>query len=132
MLAYAVQKVSKKVGIAPFADAMVAQRRGTAPTLSLNERSHSPRLSCEVKWQQEPKVNLMNRIQIDPAVCHGQPCVRGTRIPVWLIIQYFANEDTVDQVVAAYPTISHEDIKACLAYAAELTRERVVPVEVAR
>ncbi len=77
-------------------------------------------------------MNLMNRIQIDPAVCHGQPCVRGTRIPVWLIIQYLANGDTADQVVAAYPTISHEDIKACLAYAAELTRERVVPVEIAR
>ncbi len=73
--------------------------------------------------------DLLARIRIDPKVCHGQPCVRGTRIPVSLIVQYLANGDSVEDVLAAYPTLTRDDVRACLAYAAELTRERVLPVE---
>jgi uncharacterized protein (DUF433 family) len=73
---------------------------------------------------------LLDRIRIDPRICHGQPCVRGTRIMVWLIVQLLANGDSVEEILAAYPALSPEDIRACLLYAAEMTRERVLPIEV--
>ncbi|MBI3801754.1 MAG: DUF433 domain-containing protein [Deltaproteobacteria bacterium] len=74
--------------------------------------------------------NLLDRIGINPKICHGQPCVKGTRIMVWLIVQYLANGDSVEDILTAYPSLTREDIQACLAYAAEMTRERVLPIEV--
>ena len=74
--------------------------------------------------------NLLDRISINPKICHGQPCIKGTRIMVWLIVQHLANGDSVEEILAAYPSLTREDIQACLAYAAEVTRERVLPVEV--
>ena len=73
---------------------------------------------------------LLSRISIDPRVCHGQPCVRGTRVMAWLIVQYIANGDSIEEILAAYPPLSREDVRACLLYAAELARERVIPIEV--
>ncbi|MFQ5881680.1 MAG: DUF433 domain-containing protein [Candidatus Methylomirabilales bacterium] len=70
------------------------------------------------------------RISIDPNVCHGKPCIKGTRIMVWIIVDYLANGDSVEEVLAAYPSLTREDVQAALAYAAEMTRERVIPVEV--
>ncbi len=75
--------------------------------------------------------DLLNRISIDPRICHGQPCVKGTRVMVWLVVQYLANGDSIEAVLAAYPSLTREDIQACLAYAAEMTRERILPIEVA-
>jgi uncharacterized protein (DUF433 family) len=75
--------------------------------------------------------DLLERISINPNVCHGQPCVKGTRIMVWLIVQYFANGDGIEEILAAYPSLSREDVQACLSFAAEMTRERILPVEVA-
>jgi uncharacterized protein (DUF433 family) len=74
--------------------------------------------------------NLLERITVDPNICHGQACIRGTRIMVWLILQYLANGDRPEDVLAVYPSLIHEDLQACLAYAADKTRERVVPVEI--
>jgi uncharacterized protein (DUF433 family) len=74
--------------------------------------------------------NLLERISINPKICHGQPCVKGTRIMVWLIVQYLANGDSKDDILVAYPSLTREDVQACLAYAAEVTRERVLPIEV--
>lgn len=73
--------------------------------------------------------NPLDRIRIDPRVCHGQPCVKGTRVPVSLIVQFLANGDSVEEILAAYPSLEREDIHACLAYAAEMTRERVLPID---
>jgi uncharacterized protein (DUF433 family) len=56
--------------------------------------------------------------------------VRNTRIMVWLIVQYLAHGDSMEDILAAYPSLAREDIQACLAYAAEVTRERVLPIEV--
>ncbi len=75
--------------------------------------------------------DLLDRILIDPRICHGKPCVKGTRIMVWLVVQYLANGDSVEDILIAYPSLSREDVQACLAYAAEMTRERVLPVAVA-
>jgi uncharacterized protein (DUF433 family) len=71
---------------------------------------------------------LMERITVDPAVCHGKPCIKGTRIMVWQVVQFLANGDSVDDILAAYPGLTREDVKACLLFAAELTRERVLPI----
>ena len=71
-----------------------------------------------------------DRISIDPNVCHGKPCIKGTRIMVWIIVDYLANGDSVEEVLTAYPSLTREDVQAALAYAAEMTRERVIPVEV--
>lgn len=73
---------------------------------------------------------LLDRISINPGICHGQPCVKGTRIMVWLVVQYLAHGDSVEDLLAAYPSLTREDVQSCLAYAAEMTRERVLPVEV--
>ena len=74
--------------------------------------------------------NLLDRISINPKICHGQPCVRGTRIMVWLVVEYLAGGDGIEAVLEAYPSLTREDVKACLAFAAEMTRERILPIEV--
>ena len=71
------------------------------------------------------------RISIDPNVCHGQACIRGTRIPVHQMVRMLANGDTVDDLVAQYPSLSREDIMACLDYAAALAEEQVTPIQIA-
>ena len=76
------------------------------------------------------KGNLFDRISINPKICHGQPCMKGTRIMVWLIVQFLANGDSVESILDAYPRLTKEDVQACLAYAADVMRERVLPVDV--
>lgn len=76
------------------------------------------------------KHGWQHRISIDPNVCHGQPCIRGTRVMVSIIVDCIANGDTVGELLEAYPSLSREDIQAALRFAAELTRERVLPVGV--
>ena len=70
-----------------------------------------------------------NRITINPQICHGQACVTGTRIPVHQIVRMLANGDTAEDLLRDYPSLSREDIMACLQYAAELTEEQVSPIE---
>ena len=70
-----------------------------------------------------------DRVSIDPSVCHGQACVKGTRIPVHQIVRMLANGDTVDDLLAEYSSLSREDIMACLDYAAELAEEQVTPIQ---
>ncbi len=57
------------------------------------------------------------RISIDPTVCHGQACIKGTRIPVHQIVHMLANGDTIDDLLEAYSTIERADILASLEYA---------------
>jgi len=74
---------------------------------------------------------LFDRISIDPNICHGQACVKGTRIPVHQIVRMLANGDTVEELLAEYPPLSRDDIMACLDYAADLAEEQVTPIQVA-
>lgn len=71
------------------------------------------------------------RISVNPRVCHGQACVRGTRIPVHQVVRMLANGDSVEDLLSEYPSLSREDIMACLDYAAELAEEQVTPIQVA-
>ena len=71
---------------------------------------------------------LLERISVDPGVCFGKPCIRGTRIWVSLILDNLSEGVCEEELLRAYPSLRPEDIRACLAYAAEMTRERVIPV----
>ena len=71
---------------------------------------------------------LLKKISIDPNVCFGKPCIRGHRIWVSLILDLLASGITVEQVLEQYPQLSREDILACVAYGAEMSRERFVEV----
>jgi len=64
---------------------------------------------------------MYERISIDPKVCHGQACIRGARIPVHQIVRMLANGDTIEELLAEYPSLEREDILACLDYAEVLS-----------
>lgn len=68
------------------------------------------------------------RISIDPSVCHGRPCIKGTRIWVSLIVDNLAAGSSEEEILQAYPSLSREDIRAALAFAAEMARERYVDI----
>ena len=68
--------------------------------------------------------NLLPRITIDPAVCHGKPCVRGLRYPVETLLELLSSGMTIDQIVADYEDLEREDLLAVLAYAARLTQTK--------
>jgi uncharacterized protein (DUF433 family) len=72
---------------------------------------------------------MYERISIDPKICHGQACVRGTRIPVHQIVRMLANGDTIEDLLADYPSLEREDILACLDYAGALAEEQVTPIQ---
>ncbi len=72
---------------------------------------------------------MYERISVDSRVCHGQACVRGTRIPVHQIVRMLANGDTVEELHEDYPSLEREDILACLDYAAALAEEQVTPIQ---
>ncbi|HEX8139431.1 MAG TPA: DUF433 domain-containing protein [Pyrinomonadaceae bacterium] len=72
---------------------------------------------------------MFDRISIDPRICHGQACIKGTRVPVHQIIGMMANGDTIETLLKAYPHIGREDVLACLEYAAWLAEEQVTPIE---
>jgi uncharacterized protein (DUF433 family) len=73
---------------------------------------------------------MYDRISINPNVCHGQACIKGTRIPVYLIVKMLANGDTIEELLKDYPSITREDILACLAYAGALAEDENIPSEV--
>jgi uncharacterized protein (DUF433 family) len=73
--------------------------------------------------------NWRDRVMSDPSICHGQACIRGTRIPVSVILDNLAAGLTLAEVVASYPSLNAEDVKAAVQYAAELARERVIPLK---
>ena len=72
---------------------------------------------------------MLERISINPKICHGQACIKGTRIPVYQIVRMLANGDSIDDLLEAYPTIEREDVFACLEYAASLAEEQISPIE---
>jgi len=69
------------------------------------------------------KPELLNRITIDPAICHGKPCIKGTRIMVTVILDNLAEGATPEEIVSDYPPLTLDDVKAAIVYAAELAKE---------
>lgn len=71
---------------------------------------------------------LLQRITIDPKVCFGRPCIRGHRIWVSLVLDLLAQGASSAKILQDYPQLEEADIMACLAYGAEMARERFVEV----
>ena len=70
----------------------------------------------------------LERISVNPKVCFGKPCIKGTRIWVSLVLDELAQGETEAELLESYPHLTHEDILAAIAYGAEVSRERIVPV----
>lgn len=68
---------------------------------------------------------LLAHVSADPAVCGGMPCVRGTRIPIAVILDGMAEGLTPEQLLDHFPSLTPDDVRAALAYAAELSRETI-------
>jgi uncharacterized protein (DUF433 family) len=77
-------------------------------------------------------MNWEERINVDPKILVGKPVVKGTRIPVELVVDLMAQGWTEEQILDSYPNLTAEDIRACLAYAGDLLHsERVYPLTTA-
>jgi uncharacterized protein (DUF433 family) len=74
------------------------------------------------------KTEYLNRISIDPGVCFGKPCIKGHRIWVSLILDFLTEGLSVEELLQEYPQLKREDIFACIAYGAEMARERYVVI----
>lgn len=71
--------------------------------------------------------NYSEHITTDPMVCHGEPCIRGTRIPVSVVLDNLAAGVSAQEITESYPSLTPADIRVAIAYAADLARERIVP-----
>jgi len=72
--------------------------------------------------------NLLSRISIDSDICFGKPCIKGHRLWVSLILDFLASGMTIQTILNNYPGLQEEDVLACIAYGAEMSRERYVEV----
>lgn len=73
-------------------------------------------------------MDWQERISVDPLVCHGKACIKGTRVMVSVVLDNLAAGVSPEEILRSYPSLTSEDIQAAIAYAAELARERVVLV----
>lgn len=69
---------------------------------------------------------LLSRISVNPEICFGKPCIRGTRIWVSLVLDFLSAGTTFEEILEDYPSLTREDILAAIAYGAEMSRERTV------
>ncbi len=76
-----------------------------------------------MRWQ--------DHITIDPAVCHGRACIKGTRIPVSVVLDNLAAGTSLEEILESYPSLSREAVQAAIGYAADLTRERFLDMPAA-
>jgi uncharacterized protein (DUF433 family) len=82
------------------------------------------------KKRNQKQRDWRSRISVKPDVCFGKPCIKGTRIWVSLLVDNLAAGVSEADLLEAYPQLKLEDIRAALAYAAEMTRERIIPIPV--
>ena len=71
-------------------------------------------------------VNWQDYITVDPLVCHGKACIKGTRIMVSVILDNLAAGLNSEEIIKSYPSLTKEGVQAAISYAAELAKERVV------
>ena len=76
----------------------------------------------------EKRLNWRDHIAADPAICHGQACIKGTRVMVSVILDNLAAGVAEREILSSYPALSHEAIQAAVAYGADLARERLVEI----
>ncbi|MEJ7829489.1 MAG: DUF433 domain-containing protein [Segetibacter sp.] len=71
-------------------------------------------------------MNWQEHISTDPKIMFGKPCIKGTRIPVDLIVEKLGYGETIEYLLTAYPTLKKEDVLACLLYAADSVRNEII------
>jgi uncharacterized protein (DUF433 family) len=76
-------------------------------------------VACEYNCFMTP---LLDRITIDPALCHGKPCIRGLRYPVESMLELLSSGMTIDEILADYEDLERDDLLAVLAYATRLSQ----------
>ena len=108
----------------PLEEAEVFLFSASFLSLRLESRNHLSNNTEDASL--ESMTTPLTRITIDPGVCGGQPCVRGLRIPVSLVLKHLAAGKTHEQVVDEFPELEPEDITECLRYAAWLASGRSV------
>ncbi|MDI6731138.1 MAG: DUF433 domain-containing protein [Candidatus Margulisbacteria bacterium] len=74
---------------------------------------------------------FQRRITINPQIMHGKACIKGTRIPVYLILEMLAAGEKIDDILGSYPTLKKQDIQAAIEYAAETVKEEAAPLKLA-
>jgi uncharacterized protein (DUF433 family) len=74
-------------------------------------------------------MSWQDRISVDPAICHGKACITGSRVMVSVVLDNLAAGETSEQIATAY-RLTAEDVQAAIAYAADLAKERFVPLRV--
>ncbi len=77
----------------------------------------------------ETKRDLLHRISVNPDICFGKPCIRGHRVWVSLILDMLAAGLGTTEILENYPGLTDEDIRACIAYGSEMSRERYVEID---
>lgn len=73
---------------------------------------------------------VINRITIDPEICHGKPTIRGLRYPVDAILEYLAAGDSIEDILNEFPDPQHENILACFAYASASMKLKDIHIHV--
>lgn len=73
-------------------------------------------------------MNWQNHISVNPQICHGQACIVGTRIPVSVVLDNLAAGVPQKDILQSYPSLTEESIRASIAYASELAKERVMAI----
>jgi len=76
-------------------------------------------------------MNWREYITVDPAICHGKACIRGTRIMVAVVLDNFAAGLSIEEIIRSYPSLTYEAIRASVSYAAELAREQIIALPAA-
>jgi uncharacterized protein (DUF433 family) len=74
-------------------------------------------------------VDWHNRLSSDPTICHGKVCIRGTRIMVSVILDNLSDGMAIDEIINEYPSLTREDILAAIQYAADLSRDQIIPFD---
>ena len=72
---------------------------------------------------------MLERISVNPNICHGKACIKNTRVPVHIILDLLSAGETVENILKAYPQITKEDVHECLLYAAVLAGEEIIPIK---
>ncbi len=84
-----------------------------------------------IYWRVQYLAGMNERIMIDPAVCNGRPCIRGTRIAAQTVLEFLGAGDSVEDVLAEYPALTREDILACMSFSSELMGNHFTVLKVA-
>ncbi len=74
-------------------------------------------------------MNWQDKITSNPEICHGRACIKGTRIMISVILDNLSEGLTIEEIIEAYPPLTKNDILAAINYAAELTKERIIPID---